>query len=228
MTRKRSSAEKLEKAMEVLNDTYGVPEPAGRDDPVHSIILTILSQNTNDRNRDVAAKRLFERFDSPEDILEADIKDIEEAVRPAGLGPTKARRIKSLLERIREEKGEITLDHVNKMGNEEAKKYLKSFDGIGPKTAAVTLLFVFDKPVMPVDTHVHRVSKRIGLIDRNTNRKKAHDILENMVPDDRIYEFHINLIRHGRKTCTARNPDCENCPLRDICDYYMRENDGEV
>jgi len=222
MNRNPDPAEKLEEAMRVLRDSYGVPESSGRDDPVRSILRTILSQNTNDRNRDIAAERLFDRFESPEDILEAEISDIEDAVRPAGLGPTKARRIKSLLERLKEEKGVITLEHVQDMGKSEAKEYLKSFDGIGPKTAAVTLLFVFDKPVMPVDTHVHRVSKRLGLIDNKTNREKAHNILEEMVPEDRMYEFHINLIKHGRKICTARSPECEKCPLKELCEYYRR------
>ncbi len=213
--------EKLYNSIEKLREEYGVPEPSGRKDPVVSLIKTILSQNTNDKNRDMAAERLFERIGSPSEILEADLGDIEDAVRPAGLGNTKAKRIKEFLKKLKREEGEITLEHVEEMDVDEAKKYLKSFKGIGPKTAAVTLLFVFGKPLMPVDTHVHRVSKRLGLIDENCSRDRAHDILEEKVPKKRMYEFHINLIKHGRSICSARDPKCEKCSLKQICMYYQ-------
>lgn len=209
--------ERLHEIMDLLKDHYGVPERAGRNDPVDSLITTILSQNTNDNNRDKAKKRLDERFDSYQEILDADVEEVTDAVRIAGLGPTKAERIQTFLEMIKEETGEFTLEHVNDMEKDEAKKYLQEFPGVGPKTAAVTLCFAFDLPVMPVDTHVHRLSQRLRLIPEGTPVDKAHDILEREVPDERIYEFHINLIKHGRAICTARNPTCQESFLADYC-----------
>lgn len=208
---------RLQEVMNLLRDNYGRPEPSGRKDPVNSVIRTILSQNTNDDNRDVAKKRLDERFDSFEDILEAPVEEVEDAVRPAGLGPTKAKRIQTFLSMIKEEQGEFSLDHVREMEKEEAKTYLQEFPGIGPKTAAVTLCFVFDMPVMPVDTHVYRLGKRLRLIPEDVSRDQAHEILERETPDDRIYEFHLNLIKHGRKVCTARNPSCQESFLSEYC-----------
>lgn len=211
--------ERLFDVMDRLKEHYGVPERSGRDDPVDSLIRTILSQNTNDSNRDVAKKRLDERFDSYQAILDAPLDEVIDTVRPAGLGPTKAERIRTFLRMLKEEQGEFSLDHVKDKEKDEAKQYLQTFPGVGPKTAAVTLCFVFDMPVMPVDTHVYRVSKRLGLIPEDVSREKAHDILEREVPDDRIYDFHINLIKHGRRICTARNPSCQDSFLADLCKY---------
>jgi len=208
---------RLHDIMDLLKQHYGVPEPAGRKDPVDSLITTILSQNTNDDNRDVAKQRLDERFDSCEAILNADVEDVAEAVRPAGLGPTKAERIQTFLRMLKEERGDFTLEHVRKMERDEAKRYLQKFPGVGPKTAAVTLCFAFDMPVMPVDTHVYRLAKRLQLIPEDTTRERAHDILEREVPDERVYEFHINLIKHGRRVCTARNPSCQESFLAEYC-----------
>ncbi len=215
----------MEDIMNRLKKEYGTPEPSKRKDPVRSLIKTILSQNTNDRNRDIAAERLFSRFNTPEDILKADLIDVAEEVKPAGLGDTKAERIKNFLKVLKEERGEISLEHVREMSVEDAKNYLKNFKGIGPKTAAVTLLFVFDMPLMPVDTHVHRLSKRTGIIKNNCSRKKSHDILEKKVPDERMYEFHINLINHGRTVCKSRKPLCYKCVLKDLCNYYNSDID---
>lgn len=209
--------ERLSQIIEALRGEYGKPEPAERSDPVDSLITTILSQNTNDSNRDVAKRRLDERFDSYSEILEADVEEVEEVVRPAGLGPTKAERIQTFLSMIVEERDEFSLEHVKDMDREEAKKYLTKFPGVGPKTAAVTLCFAFGMPVMPVDTHVHRLARRFELIPDSMGREKAHEILERETPDERIYEFHINLIKHGREVCTARNPSCEKSPLYEYC-----------
>jgi endonuclease-3 len=209
--------QRLHEVMDRLKEHYGTPAPPERQDPVDSLITTILSQNTNDTNRDRAKERLDERFDSHQEILDADIDELTETIRIAGLGPTKAERIQTFLRTIKEEQGEFTLDQVHDMDDDEAKQYLQQFPGVGPKTAAVTLCFVFDRPVMPVDTHVHRVSKRLELIPDDMNREQAHDILEREVPDERIYEFHINLIKHGRRVCTARNPTCQESFLADLC-----------
>lgn len=209
--------QKLQEIMDKLKEEYGDPEPAKRPDPVDSLITTILSQNTNDINRDKAKKKLDKTFDSYQEILDADVEEVIEAIRIAGLGPTKAERIQTFLRMLKEERGEFSLEHVPEMEKEEAKKYLQDFPGVGPKTAAVTLCFAFDMPVMPVDTHVHRLARRFELIPDNMNRSKAHDILEREVPDDRIYEFHINLINHGRKVCKARNPKCQESFMSEYC-----------
>ena len=215
---------RLREIMNLLRENYGEPEPSGRTDPVDSLITTILSQNTNDTNRDKAKNKLDETFGSFQEILDAEREEVEEAIRIAGLGPTKSERIQTFLRMLKEERGEFSLDHVKDMDRKEAKEYLREFPGIGPKTAAVTLCFAFDMPVMPVDTHVHRLARRLELIPENSSRDRAHDILEREVPDGRIYEFHINLIKHGREVCTARNPTCQqsflveycvNCPCRE-------------
>ena len=208
---------RLREIMDLLKEHYGVPEPSGRTDPVDSLVTTILSQNTNDINRDKAKKKLDATFDSWQEILDADVEEVTEAIRVAGLGSTKAERIQTFLRTIKDEQGEFTLNHVNEMDKNEAKEYLQKFPGIGPKTAAVTLCFAFDRPVMPVDTHVHRLAKRFELIPDSTSRSKAHDILEEQVPDDRIYEFHINLIKHGRAVCKARNPKCQESFMAEYC-----------
>mgnify|MGYP000553529243 CR=1 FL=1 len=209
--------QKLQEIMDKLKEEYGDPEPASRPDPVDSLIKTILSQNTNDINRDKAKKKLDKTFDSYQEILDADVEEVTEAVRIAGLGPTKAERIQTFLRILKEERGEFSLDHVPEMEKEEAKNYLQEFPGVGPKTAAVTLCFAFDMPVMPVDTHVHRLARRFELIPDNMNRSKAHYILEREVPDERIYEFHINLINHGREVCKARNPKCQESFMSEYC-----------
>ncbi|MDY6771575.1 MAG: endonuclease III [Candidatus Nanohaloarchaea archaeon] len=212
-------SERLGEVMDRLRDFYGVPERESREDPVDSLITTILSQNTNDDNRDVAKERLEERFDGPAEILAADVDEVAEAVKPAGLGPTKAERIRTFLRMLKEERGKFSLDHVAEMEPDDAEEYLQRFPGVGPKTAAVTLCFVFGMPVFPVDTHVYRVSKRLGLIPEDVSRERAHKILDREVPDDRKYEFHINLIKHGRRFCTARNPSCQEGPIGDLCEY---------
>lgn len=209
--------DRLETIMDLLKQEYGVPERSGRDDPVDSLVTTILSQNTNDTNRDRAKENLDEAYASWDEVLEAETEDLADVIRIAGLGPTKAERIQTFLSMIKEEQGEYTLDHVTAMDKEEAKAYLQEFPGVGPKTAAVTLCFVFGMPVMPVDTHVYRLSQRLDLIPEDVGREKAHDLLESVVPDDRIYEFHINLIKHGRAVCTAQNPTCQDSVLAEYC-----------
>jgi len=217
MTYDAAYHQRMDEVMDRLKEEYGEPERSGRSDPVDSLIRTILSQNTNDDNRDVAKERLDERFDSFQAILDADHAEVADAVRPAGLGPTKAERIQTFLRMLKEERGAFSLDHVPEMEKEEAKKYLQQFPGVGPKTAAVTLCFAFGMPVMPVDTHVYRLGKRLELLPEDISREEAHDILEREVPDDQIYEFHINLIRHGRAVCTARNPTCQQGVLAEYC-----------
>ncbi|MFB6208461.1 MAG: endonuclease III [Candidatus Nanohaloarchaea archaeon] len=204
----------------MLKQEYGEPEQPVEQSDIDYLIETILSQNTNDVNRDKAFTRLKEEFDSYEEIENADREKLIDTIRIAGLGPTKAERIQEALRIIREDRGEYSLEFLEELEIEEAKEWLTGLPGVGPKTAAIILCFHFDLPVMPVDTHVHRVSKRLGLVPENASRTKAHEILEQKVPDGLKYEFHRLLITHGRETCTARNPDCENCVLKEECRYY--------
>ncbi|RME45386.1 MAG: endonuclease III [Chloroflexi bacterium] len=210
------------KALEVhrrLLQAYGEPQPRDRD-PVDTLVSAIISQNTNDELRDRAYRRLRDRFPTWEQVRDAPAHAIAEAIRVAGLSRQKAPRIKQALQRITEERGELSLDFLREMPVAEARQWLTSLDGVGPKTAAIVLLFALGMPAFPVDTHVHRVSRRIGLIGNNTSREKAHDDLESLLPEALYYPFHINLIRHGREVCSARNPKCEICVVNDLCEYY--------
>jgi endonuclease-3 len=191
-------------------------------DPVATLVNTILSQNTNDVNRDAAFGQLREQFPTWEAVRDAPEEELVEAIRPAGLGPTKAPRIQGALRTITEREGEVTLDFLRELSKEEARRWLTDLPGVGPKTAAIVLCFALGKPAFPVDTHVHRVSGRLGLIPEGTSREKAHDVLEEIVPEALYYPFHLNLIAHGRTICHARNPECERCLLRGECNTYLK------
>jgi endonuclease-3 len=206
---------------ERLVEEYGERTWHARE-PVGTLVNTILSQNTNDVNRDKAYERLRERFPTWEAVRDAPEEEVIEAIRPAGLGPTKGPRIQEALRTLTEEgeDGQIGLEFVKGMGVEEARDWLESIPGIGPKTSSIILLFAFGKPAFPVDTHVHRVTQRLGLIAEGTSREKAHSLLEEIVPQEIYYSFHLNLIEHGRAVCHARNPEHEGCVLRDLCDFY--------
>jgi endonuclease-3 len=203
----------------LLLSQYG-EHPWQPSDPVASLVSTILSQNTNDVNRDRAFERLRGRFPTWEAVRDAPLEDVIEATRPAGLAPTKAPRIQKALRRITEERGQIELEFLKAADLEEARAWLLDIPGIGPKTAAIVLLFALGKPAFPVDTHVHRVTRRLGLIPDKTSREKAHDLLEELTPSEIYYTFHINLIEHGRAVCHARNPECDSCLLQDHCAFW--------
>lgn len=221
MTQNEKRREQALHIHEQLIELYGKPENTSGSDPVASLVNTILSQNTNDQNRDVAYNQLRERFPTWEAVRDAPTEKVVEAIRPAGLGPSKGPRIQQALERITEEQGEITLDFLRDMPLNRAREWLLDIKGVGPKTAAIVLLFALNRPAFPVDTHVHRVTKRLGLIPEKASREQAHDILEDLLPEEIYYPFHLNLIRHGRRICQARSPECERCPLQACCDYYQ-------
>jgi endonuclease-3 len=214
---------KTEQVKGRLNRLYGVPTWRPHLDPVSELVSTILSQNTNDVNRDVAFNRLRARFPTWEGVRDADVEDVIEAIRPAGLANQKGPRIQAALRFITEERGELTLDFLADWPVEEAKVWLTSIKGVGPKTAAIILLFSLGRPAFPVDTHVHRVTKRLGLIGPRTSREKAHVDLERLVDPTDYYAFHLNLIRHGRQVCGSRKPRCEECTLNDLCPFYAEQ-----
>jgi endonuclease III len=198
-----------------LANEYGRPKLRPHRAPIDELVLTVLSQNTNDRNRDVAYFRLRERFPTWDAVAEAPVEEIEDAIRPGGLAPTKSVRIKQILDAI----GDDDLLWLEGAPLDEARAYLCALPGVGRKTAACVLLFSFGRPDVPVDTHVYRVGGRLGLWPPKLPLVKAHDELARLVGDDGefAYEAHVLLIRHGRRTCVARAPRCPDCPLRRIC-----------
>ena len=210
-----------------LSDLYGEKIPRVSNEPVAALVNTILSQNTNDHNRDIAYQQLRERFPSWDDVRDAPEQSLIDAIRPAGLAPSKGPRIQEALRQITAERGEITLAFLNTIALDEARTWLTSLNGVGPKTAAIVLLFALGRPAFPVDTHIHRVTKRWGLIPDKTSREKAHTLLEDLIPPHLYYSFHINIIQHGRTICGARNPRCDRCSLQDLCKYYQLMNKGE-
>ena len=210
------------KAAQVHNrllELYGEPEWRPHLDPVSELVSTILSQNTNDVNRDVAFDRLRERLPTWEGVRDADGQVVIDAIRPAGLANQKGPRIQQALRFISEERGELELGFLADWPVEDAKAWLSSIKGVGPKTAAIVLLFSLGRPAFPVDTHVHRVTKRLGLIGPRVSREKAHVELERLVEPEMYYAFHLNLIRHGRQVCTSRIAHCQSCALCDLCGY---------
>lgn len=207
---------------EKLRAQYGFPHWRQHLPPVDELVSTILSQNTSDINRDkgfYALKAAFANWESVRDAAEETVRNL---IRPAGLANVKAPRIQAALRYITENRGSITLDFLQDMPIDEAKKWLTTIDGIGPKTAAIILLFAFNRPAFPVDTHVHRVTQRLGLIPETMNAEKAHETLEQIVPPDDYYPAHLNFIQHGREVCKARKPLCEQCPLTSVCHYYQQ------
>jgi endonuclease-3 len=206
---------RLRKITDRLAREYGRPALRPHRAPVDELVLTVLSQNTNDRNRDVAYARLRERFPSWGAVRDAPVDEIEEAIRPGGLAPTKSVRIGQILEAI----GDDDLLWLDDAPLAEARDYLVALPGVGRKTAACVLLFSFGRPDVPVDTHVYRVGGRLGLWPAKAPLDKAHDELARLCGDDGefAYEAHVLLIRHGRRTCVARAPRCPECPLRRMC-----------
>jgi endonuclease-3 len=200
-----------------LRAYYGPPEPSRTHGPLSALVGTILSQNTSDVNTERAFASLWARFGSWEAILGAPTPDVADAIRSGGLAEIKAPRIKGVLAAIRQDRGELSLDFLAGLPLEEARSYLTSLKGVGPKTAACVLLFALGMPAMPVDTHVHRVSKRLGLIGPKIAAEPAHQLLERMMPPDQMFDAHMLLIRHGRVLCKALRPRCDACPLADAC-----------
>lgn len=202
-----------------LQAQFGLPDGSRRSDPTEELIRTILSQNTNDVNRDRAFDGMWTHLGSWAAIASAPAEDLAEAIRPGGLGEIKAPRIQNALRCIRERSGSYDLSFICTMPLEEANTWLQDLPGVGPKTAACVLLFACGRPVMPVDTHIHRVTGRLGLIPSGTSANAAHGLLTRLVPAPLIYPLHINIIRHGRTTCRAGRPSCDQCTLADLCPY---------
>jgi len=201
-----------------LRALYGRPEQRPHGEPVAELVRTILSQNTNDTNRDVAFERLRERFPAWEQVRDAPLDEVEEAIRPGGLAPQKAPRIQAALGELDDS---LDLSWLREAPREEALDFLVSLPGVGRKTAACVLIFSFGRPEIPVDTHVYRVGGRLGLFSPRASFEHAHDEMVAITDPADAYELHINLIRHGRAVCRPR-PRCDDCALRRMCPYWRR------
>ena len=206
------------KVFDTLEETYGRHRWRSKGTPLDELIGTVLSQHTSNIN---TARSLRDRFSTWEEVRQAPESDVIDAIRSGGLAKIKGPRIQAILDSIEERHGELSLEHIDSMSMDEAKQDLTTLHGVGPKTAACVLLFSLGRPAMPVDTHVHRVSRRIGLVPPKTSAEATEPILEDILGEDRdrILTAHLNLIAHGQKVCQSQRPRCELCPLRDQCDY---------
>jgi endonuclease III len=211
---------RLRRVVEILDDAYGRPVLEPRLPPVDELVFTVLSQNTADVNTERTFAALKARFPRWALVRDADVREIEEAIALGGLALTKAPRIKQILVALSTGDAEPDLGVLDGLADEEALRFLTGLPGVGPKTAACVLLFSLGRPVMPVDTHVHRVARRLGLIPATMSAEQAHGILTEMAGRRRpaqIYAAHVGLVRHGRRVCHARRPQCSECPLAGIC-----------
>jgi endonuclease-3 len=206
---------------ERLRKVYGVPLMKPHGHPIAELVLTVLSQSTNDRNRDVAYLRLRERLPSWEAVMRAPVGEVEEAIRPGGISKVKSARIQAILKAIaadpRDPEHDLSLDWLKDAPMEEARDYLTALPGVGRKTAACVLLFAYGRRDVPVDTHVSRVGMRLELLEPGATFERLHDQMLALTPPGEELELHVNLLRHGRRCCHARKPACEQCALARMC-----------
>jgi len=203
----------------ILSEFYGEAPRRNSVDPLSELVAVVLSQHTSDVNSERAFDRLCARYPDWDSVRRAPTAELADAIRSGGLATIKATRIQRILDQILAARGELSLDFLRALPLAEARAFLRGLDGVGPKSAACVLLFSLDQPAMPVDTHVHRVARRLGLIDARTSAEAAHEQLEAMVPPDEVYSFHVNLIQHGRAICKAPRPRCPECPVNALCPY---------
>lgn len=224
----RKPTQHLVRVYELLVRTYGEPKNEPDYDPLGGLVSTILSQHTSDINSGRAYEQLITTFPTWEDVRDAPTARIVDAIKCGGLANIKSIRIQDVLYTLTEQQqeqgetktlAEFLYDELARRSTEEAWQYLRELPGVGPKTASCVLMFNLDRPAFPIDTHVHRVSKRLGLIGANVSAEQAHDIFDEIVPPEWVYPLHVNLIRHGRQICHAQRPKCNQCPLFNECAY---------
>lgn len=204
---------------ERLRKTFSLPK-RDQEDPIDVLIRTILSQNTSDANSHRAFANLKKRFSDWEALINAPLEEIESAIRCGGISNIKARRIKEILRRIKGERGSPSLSFLSDLPFDKAREYLLSLPGVGDKTASCVLLFSFAKPAFPVDTHIHRIVNRLGIFGKNLSPNEISQLFEANPPPELFLSLHLNLIRLGREICRPRNPRCNICPLKELCNYY--------
>lgn len=209
--------QRLTRILARLRRAYGAPPAPRRLAPLDELVLTVLSQNTNDTNRDRAYADLRARFASWDEVADAPLPAIARAIRRGGLGPTKSVRLRELLRELRARGIPLDERAFARMRSSTLWDLLVGLKGVGPKTAACVLLFSLGRPYFPVDTHVHRVSRRLGLVPEKADAAQAQSLLQEAVPSPNVYALHMLLIRHGREVCVARRPFCSRCPLNSVC-----------
>jgi len=219
--------EKVANIVASLEDKFGIPQRKTNLDPLSNLILTVLSQNTNDKNRDQAYHRLKESFPTWDQVMGANVKKIKAAIRPGGLAKQKSERIKNILKWIHQEYGSLNLDNLCTMNPEEAIEKFCQLKGIGVKTISVVLMFSCGIDIFPVDTHVHRICRLLGLVPKNATAEKTFWLMQPHVPEGKSFSFHINLLKLGRTICLARKPRCEQCPISSFCDYFQADQQPE-
>jgi endonuclease-3 len=223
----KRSEDKVRRIEAALAERYGRPVWGGPGDPLDELMLTILSQNTSDVNRDKAWRALKDRFPTWEAVADADVTELAAAIAPAGLSNQKAPRILAILRDIERRFGRLTLDDLADWPNAQVRDFLTAYPGVGPKTAACVLMFALGRPVMPVDTHVHRIATRLGLIPKGASFETAHETMEAITPPELVYPLHIEMIRHGRALCRPTHPKCSECPVAAECRYAGRTDRQE-
>lgn len=211
---------KAQMIFKVLVRFYGHPAWQHPNTPLDELMSTILSQNTNDHNRDAAFQRLKRAFPSWEQVRDAAREEVIDAIRSAGLGNQKGARMHSILHQITEERGNLDLSFLAALPPNDARQWLLRFKGVGPKTASIVMQFSLNHPAFPVDTHIYRVSGRLGLRPQKMNVEKTHEWMGKLFNPDQYSTAHLNIIRLGREICHARKPLCLKCPLQDYCDYF--------
>ncbi|WP_373512292.1 endonuclease III [Persicitalea sp.] len=223
MTSSPDLAAKTMLAHERLNEHYGIKEIYGRADSMHELIGTILSHRTTHANEVTAYRTMRERFPTWESVRDAPLPDLIDAIRTATYPEVKAPYIQLVLARLFAERGEADIDFLHDLSTEAAMQWLTDLPGVGPKTATLLLLFNFKKPVMPVDTHVHRVTQRLGMIGPKVSANKAHELLLSYLPADAtvLFNFHKHFYWHGQRVCTWYDPKCSECVLQSMCDFYQ-------
>ena len=212
--------EQIKQIVNLLTKEYGSREWQHAEEPIAVLVQTILSQNTSDRNSHRAFASLMATFGKWEEVANATTTQIADAIRFGGLAEVKARYIKQTLQEIKHRRGKFKLEFLKQLRKDEARDWLMQLPGVGMKTASCVLLFSLGLPALPVDTHVSRVARRLGLLDSKTSIDRAHTILESIVPKNDVYRLHVLLIEHGRKVCKAQSPRCHKCPLNEICPSY--------
>ena len=200
-----------------LDAHHGSVSWSPRMEALDELLFTVLTQHTSDSNAEVAYRAMRERYPTWGEVLEADTDLLANAIRHGGLANQKAPRLQAILAEILKRRGDFSIDFLAELPLDDAREWLTTLSGVGPKTAAVTLAFSLGMPAMPVDTHVYRIARRLGLISLTTSVDEAHVLMESQVPPERVYAYHVQLIAHGRRTCKAQRPLCDDCPLADLC-----------
>ncbi|MBC8179485.1 endonuclease III [candidate division KSB1 bacterium] len=224
--------EKAKQIMQALENKFGIPKRENVIDPLSNLVLTVLSQSTNDKNRDTAYNQLRELFPTWEDVMNGNVKKIADAIRPGGLANQKSERIKNILKWIHQEYGSLNLDNLCDMEPDQTIEKFTQLKGVGVKTISVVMMFSCGIDIFPVDTHVHRICRRMGFVPDKASAEKTFWEMRPLVPKEKSFSLHMNFLKLGRTICYARKPRCEICPLNKLCDkdaaHLLKPSDSKI